>query len=371
MATWMSVEPVPAPEAFEEQSESGQLSQAALVLSVGAAAAGHADVVPRYERLQLPDLEGLRVTEPMVVGEALRPLDLSIADHIERPNLRIEPEAVTPMARSLADRPDPMVAASMIEASQHSPHRVVRTAAAVAALDTTGPREDLVARLAEESHARDELVRELARIGLGRVVPDHAALRNVVVRHPARTRRIRPSTTAVVTHGTFAARTRWWRPGQQFHAYLTGLDHAGRVAPPLDPHDASFQWSGYYSHAARDQAATELGRWLTGQQLVRPDLFGHSHGATVANLATQLGTRFSRLVLLSWPVHREWIFDVGNVAKVIDVRVRFDLVIIADRGGQSIPDAAPNVTSHVHGWFRHGDTHDPAYWERYGLPGAL
>jgi hypothetical protein len=29
------------------------------------------------------------------------------------------------------------------------------------------------------------------------------------------------------------------------------------------------------------------------------------------------------------------------------------------------------VTSHVNGWFDHGDTHEPAYWERHGLPAVL
>ena len=371
MGTHEPVGPVPAPEAFEDQSEAGQLSQAALLLSVGAAAAGHADIVPTDEHLELPALHPLRATTPMDVGEATRYVDLSVADHLARPDLRIEPVAVAPLARRLVDRPDPGLAASMIEASQHSPHRVVRTAATVAALDTTGPREDLLARLADDARARDELVRELARIGLGRVAPDHEALDNVVVRSPARTRRSKPSNTAVLTHGTFSARTRWWRPGGRFHAYLTGLDDAGRVDPPLHPHDPSFQWTGYYSEAARTQAADELASWLVDQQLEQPDLFGHSHGATVANLATRQGTRFARLVLLSWPVHEAWIFDPGMVDRVIDVRVRSDLVIIADRGGQSIRNPAGNVTSHVNGWFRHDLSYDPGYWERHGLPELL
>ena len=76
-------------------------------------------------------------------------------------------------------------------------------------------------------------------------------------------------------------------------------------------------------------------------------------------------------MLLSWPVHDAWIFDPGKVDRVIDVRVRSDLVIIADRGGQSIRNPAANVTSHVNGWFRHGLTYDPAYWERHGLPELL
>ena len=371
MTAYEPIEPVPGPEAFEERSRAAQLSQAAQLLSAGAAAAGRTDVIPDAESLDLPALEQVELAGPMDVGEATRHLDLAVTDHVQHPELRIEPDVVASMARRLHDHPEPGVAASMIEASQHSPHRVVRTAATVAALDTTGPREDLVARLAEDAHARDELVREIARTGLARAAPDHPALDHVVVRYPSRTDRTTKSDTAVVTHGTFAARARWWRPGRGLHAYLSELDDAGAVTPPLHPHDRSFQWTGYYSDLARDQAADELGRWLVAQQLAAPDLFAHSHGATVANLATQRGTRFRRLVLLSWPVHDAWLFDASKVDEVIDVRVRFDLVIIADRGAQSLRHPAANVSTHVNGWFRHSLTHDPAYWERHGLPAVL
>ncbi len=49
-------------------------------------------------------------------------------------------------------------------------------------------------------------------------------------------------------------------------------------------------------------------------------------------------------------------------------------MILADGGGQTFtppPAAAGKVTSHVNGWFAHSDTHDPDYWNRYGLAGAL
>jgi hypothetical protein len=64
-------------------------------------------------------------------------------------------------------------------------------------------------------------------------------------------------------------------------------------------------------------------------------------------------------------VHDEWFPEFANVQQIIDVRVRLDLVIIADRGGQTFtppPPHAGKVTSHVNGWFEHGDTHEPAYW---------
>jgi hypothetical protein len=58
----------------------------------------------------------------------------------------------------------------------------------------------------------------------------------------------------------------------------------------------------------------------------------------------------------------------------IDIRVHMDLVILADRGGQTfMPPRAfrDKVVSHVNGWFNHGDTNNPTYWERYDLPAAL
>ena len=94
----------------------------------------------------------------------------------------------------------------------------------------------------------------------------------------------------------------------------------------------------------------------------------------MASLATRRGMSIDRLVLLSWPVHGEWFPDFTRVQRVIDVRVKLDLVILADRGGQTYtPPAehAQKVTSHVNGWFEHGDTHEPAYWERHGLPAVL
>jgi hypothetical protein len=110
------------------------------------------------------------------------------------------------------------------------------------------------------------------------------------------------------------------------------------------------------------------------QGLQQPDLFAHSHGGTVANLATRAGAELERLVLLSWPVHNQWFPDFTRVQRIVDIRVHLDLVIIADRGGQTFtPPAAfrGKVTSHVNGWFDHGATHDPAYWRQHGLATAL
>ena len=55
-------------------------------------------------------------------------------------------------------------------------------------------------------------------------------------------------------------------------------------------------------------------------------------------------------MLMSWPVHRAWFPDFGKLQRIIDIRVRWDLVIMADRGGQKFraPSAhASKVEAHV------------------------
>lgn len=373
-------EPVPGPEAWTSTSRDARLSQAAMVLSVGAAAAGEPYRVDSPAELGLnADVAALGRSAPIPMAEAIAPLDevtasqgvtapSSRAPSSRAPSSPTQPNANAELMARLADQPDPVTAAALVESGLRSDSRLVRTSAAVAALDTTGPREEVLAQLVEGATRGGPMTRQIGRIGLARVDPGHQALRAVTVRPGPLPGRDRPSHTAVLTHGTFAARTRWWQPDGDFYRYL------GTLAPPLHLHDRSFQWSGLYSDDARRLAARQLADWVVDQQLSRPDVFGHSHGGTVACLATRLGCEIDRLVLLSWPVHGEWFPDFGRVGHIVDIRVKMDLVIIADRGGQTFtppPEHAAKVTSHVNGWFRHEDTHDPDYWREHNLPTAL
>lgn len=368
MAAYREAIPIPGPEAFEERSRSAQLSQAAFVLATGSGVAGYGNRMPRQKEMVLPELAKLERKRKIPIERALTYLDVDTAAYTEQQDLKVPAAEGAALARQLIDRPDPIRAASLVEASMHSRHQLVRTAAAVAALDTTGPRPDVMHCLSEGAGARDPLTRDIARVALGRIDRTHEALKNVVGRPARLTGRPEKSNTAVLSHGTFASRSRWWRPGGDFYEYLDGL------APPLHLHDPSFRWSGLYSETGRQLAADQLQVWTVDQQLDTPDFIAHSHGGTVGNLATRSGLRLDRLVLLSWPVHQEWLPDFNNVRLVIDVRVRFDLVIIADRGGQTFnPPTAhrAKVKSYKHGWFDHGDTHDPGYWDMHDLPAKL
>jgi pimeloyl-ACP methyl ester carboxylesterase len=101
------------------------------------------------------------------------------------------------------------------------------------------------------------------------------------------------------------------------------------------------------------------------------DVFAHSHGGSVAMLASQAGTRIDRLVLLSCPVHwPKYAPDFARVSRTVSIRVHLDLVILADGGGQRFHDGRieENV---LPVWFDHFTTHDPDTWERYDLPSRL
>ena len=368
MQEYREITPVTGPEAFEERSRDALMSQAAMVLAAGAGVGGRAEALEADTDLELPVMTAIERKRKMPVEQAVSQLDIDVETHVTRPDLRIPGSASANIAKQLVDRPTANTAAALIEANMHSSSPLVRTAAAAAALDTTGPREDIEQQLAAASRHRDPLVRDLGRVGLARVNPKHEALRHIVGRPAPLYGKDRASRTAVLTHGTFASRTRWWRPGGSLYTYLDGLQ------PPLHMHDTSYQWTGQYSHGARDLAADRLVAWLADQGLQTPDFFAHSHGGTVAHLATTKGAEFTRLVLMSWPVHGEWFPDFGKLRRIIDIRVKWDLVIMADRGGQVFraPRAhRSKVEAHINGWFDHSATNDPAYWQRYGLPGVL
>ncbi|MGB5489365.1 MAG: hypothetical protein WBM76_00925, partial [Woeseiaceae bacterium] len=169
------------------------------------------------------------------------------------------------------------------------------------------------------------------------------------------------SNTAVITHGTFAANGTWYRPGGDFY------DALKKRRPDLHVHDQSFRWTGAYSDKARRADAGLLQQWISDQGLSAPDFFAHSHGGTVAHLATKKGVQFDRLVLMGWPVHRKWFPDFANVKRIIDVRVRLDLVVLLDGGAQRFRTKEFKVEEHRQGWFDHSSTHESAYWDDHGL----
>ncbi len=200
---------------------------------------------------------------------------------------------------------------------------------------------------------------------MSQIQPMQAIARRKVVRQPRSRKRRRKSNTAVVTHGTFAANSAWYRPGGDFYEALK------MNRPDLDVHDTSFKWTGAYSKQARKADAVLLQQWIPDQGLGVPDFFAHSHGGTVAHLATRRGVEFDKLVLMAWPAHKRWYPDFTRVNRIIDIRVHLDLVILLDRGRQRFRTNRFNIEKHRHGWFDHSSTHESGYWDDHGLWGVI
>lgn len=373
--SYLDYRPIDPRDAFEvtarpdaETTQDAAAAQAALLLTARAGVMGmEAEEVARLEtaeeraEFELPRLEPLRRTRRLRLEEATRPLGVSpeeVAREAATPE-QLQPELAR-TARRLYEQPSTEIAAALFEGAMNSPHPLVQVAAAAGARETTRLRPRSRAILEEGAESSDPLVARVAQVALAHIDRHDPVIERHVRERPVSRPRRRSSSTAVITHGTFAADAAWYRPGGDFHQALA--DHR----PDLHVHDPSFTWTGAYSHAARRADARLLEEWVGDQGLVRPDFLAHSHGGTVAHLATREGVQFDRLVHMGWPVHGEWFPDFARVNRIIDVRVRLDLVILADRGGQRFRTDFP-IEEHRHGWFDHSSTHEPAYWDRHDL----
>ena len=273
---------------------------------------------------------------------------------------------MTKAARDVYEKPSIEAAAALFEAAMRSPHPLVAVAAAAGARETTRLRPRIRETLEKATRSRDRLTSRLALAAVSRIAPMEQIAKQKVVRQPRSRKRRRKSDTAVVTHGTFAANANWYRPRGDFYEALKSR------RPDLHVHDRSFRWTGAYSKKARLADAQLLKQWVADQGLSSPDFFAHSHGGTVAHLATRkhkdmAGASFDRLVLMGWPVHRSWYPDFSKVKRIIDVRVKLDLVIMLDFGRQRFRTKDFKIEEHRNGWFDHSSTHESAYWDDHGL----
>ncbi|MDX2416096.1 MAG: alpha/beta hydrolase [Xanthomonadales bacterium] len=367
------LEPIDPREAFTmtpcldtESSYSAAASQAAMLLALrngvlGAKPETEWDAAEgKGEKFTLPDMKPLRRVHRMKVSEATDYLGIS-AKELQQEK---EPQLQDEMARivhNVYEKPSIEATASLFEAAMYSQHPLVAVAAAAGARETTRLRKLIHTTLEQGSRSEDLLTARLAKAALSKIIPKDPLVRKYVIPQPKSRKRRRKSNTSVITHGTFASNKSWYQPGGQFYTAL----EANR--PDLHVHDQSFKWTGAYSPSARKADAVLLNQWIGDQGLTTPDFFAHSHGGTVAHLATRQGAQFNRLVLMSWPVHERWFPNFAHVNKIVDIRVRLDLVIMIDGGDQRFRTNQFNIEEHRHGWFNHSATHDPDYWDDHDL----
>lgn len=349
--------------AAAEDSDSLAASQAAFLLAVRAGVLGHVPTTEQHKEFPLPDVGKLRRSRHLKVDEACKYLGVTQRELQQEAEPDLEKE-MTRAVRDVYEKPSIEAAAALFEAAMRSSHPLVAVAGAAGARETTRLRTEIRQTLETAYKSDDALTSKLALAAMGQIAPMGDIPGKRVVRQPKSRKRRRKSNTAVVTHGTWAAGNDWYRPpaGDFYRALMSNR-------PDLDVHDQSFKWSGGYSHEARQDGANLLKQWIPDQGLSVPDFFAHSHGGTVAHMATKGADRvqFDRLVLMAWPARKRFFPDFSRVQRIIDVRVRMDLVILLDGGAQRFKTSDFPVEKHRNGWFDHSSTHESAYWDDHGL----
>jgi hypothetical protein len=387
MANRIVTRPIPGPKAFRSTGDAAVKSQAAILLLLGTQLRGDDAALEarakatgqRQAAGTLPDedLESFPVprlgpaSERIEITRAESPLRTLSDSRVSRKEGAVSAGAVSPstvrkvqsdLAEKLYDTPDPLTAAQLLEASLHHPDELVRVAAAAAYFNLAADPRRLLTVLTGGTTSKDELVREVAGTALARIAPEDRRLRALTRKAPRSGRR-RRSHTSLMVHGTFASTGSWWQPGGDFHTYILS-----QVRPDLYAASDRFAWSGGWSDGARALGAAQLRTWVDARTLQGLNLFTHSHGGSIAMLASHNGLDIGTLVLLSCPVHvHKYMPDFGHVVKVVSIRVRLDLVILADGGGQRYNH--PNIQEHVLPiWFDHFASHSPKVWRKHKVP---
>jgi hypothetical protein len=354
-------EPPDVTESFLRSDSAAAQAQAAALLAIGWQLSGDPNV-DRGEEVM--EYVGLRPLDPSRAKERVPPAEARAFLASRSGRAEPGPETRSLLFQQYRAERAPVVAAALFESCLDSDDELVRVAAAAGYWEVGLEAARLQEVLAAGATSDDELVQDVARTTLARVAPEFTLRPELgfddLYGPP------RPMNSTLLVHGTFARQASWWRSGGDFHTYILQ-----EVAGDLYSAPDAFSWSGIYSDAARLLGSEDLVAWLQAHATGAVDLISHSHGGSVAMLASYAPLSIGKLVLLSCPVHwAKYSPNFASIGETISVRVHCDLVILADRGGQRFRD--PRIAEHVLGlWFNHAASHDPDVWRRFGVPAFL
>lgn len=172
-----------------------------------------------------------------------------------------------------------------------------------------------------------------------------------------------PPLTSTIIHGTWGWKGDWWYPGGDFYSYVQQ-----KYRPHLYGEGMEFSWSGAYSKKQRATAAERFSRWVDRQSPVAglETVFAHSYGGEVAARAINSGVPIRELVLLSAPINAHHRAALFGVSRVVDVRLRWDIVIALARERQEFPRNFSKVTECIidKPYWKHGATRTPEFWKK-------
>ena len=298
------IEPSRGSDAFRSGGSTAILSQAAILLVLGAQLRGDdysldgraaaAGLQTAMKAIPENDLASFPVPRIATVGERIgfERVRLSLTEHYGRGMIPLisravdEPLVTFPfdvgadIARRLYNNPNPLIAAQLLEIYLRHPDELLRVAAAISYFDLSAEPSRLLPILVNGTSSHEELVRDIAATALGRIYPTHPRLLELTQSTAPRTGDP-ASHSSLLVHGTFARGLSWWKPGGDFHSYI-------RTHVRTDLYDASdwLGWSGGYSDTARAIGADDLYDWIIKKGWHHPSLFTHSHGGSIAMLAS-------------------------------------------------------------------------------------
>jgi len=396
-------DPIPCPEAFFREGQAAICSRAALLLAMGLS-------LSPPEPDVIADLDE---TPPFPIP-SVAPLSESIDDELEilliyrrfsrlgslERQIEIE-ETARSLYREERREERQYLAVKLLALHLTHNEELLRVSATVSWLDvafsrglnqrSTSDYTSQFASLLKVARSRDDITRAIAITALGRMwhlanSPPTRLYRFLQANKEDQQtfwlsigdfiRRIRPrfvvgrrEAETTIVHGTIFSFVgsqidKWWRPRTgDLHIYLTRQLPHGHLYSRSD----YFRWSGGWSDQARDDAADRLVEWIREHRFEGKNIIAHSHGSNVLIRATdkvELGT----IVLLSCPVQaRRYGINFQNVKRVVSIRVKWDLIIMADRGRQRFDDArVQEIILPI--WFgRHGTTRRSSTWRDQNL----
>ncbi len=371
-------EPISGKEAFRQFDGAAVQSQAAFLLLLGIQAGSDSeeaqekklsDIISEEDRGKFSFPPLLPSPRELFAGEDIRTSltrgYLSGDESWEKISSEQKQKIIPDLIDDFYRKQTRQAAAELMKACLFHRDPLVRVAAAASHVELSSEWGRPISILEQGTHEQDSLVRDVAATALARIIPDHPRLAELATPIPIN-RDGEPSHTSLLVHGTWVRNFSWWQPGGDFHSYLLN-----NVRDDLYGDNDVFSWSGLYNDSARQLGAQDLIDWVERHDMNGLEhLFAHSHGGSVATLASQAGLDIGKLVLLSCPVHDNYLPDFDNVDEVVSIHVRLDLVVLVDRGRQKYKH--PKIREHVLPvWFNHSATHDPNVWQRHNIPALL
>jgi len=337
-------DPIPCPQAFHEITNLAEYSRAAFLLSLGTFLNP-----PSY-----PVREDLLETAPFELPEIIpsptrfkteellnlfRQSDFDLASFSNNETLINENGAdIVDQIYTSPPAEQWLSTFKLLALFMIHPNELLRVSAAISWLDTVTDPSRAMEILIAAVNSEFELVRDMAYTALARVISPTTAIQGV----GSVSSGAQPTVSKVksfIVHGSIFSHPgqpieQWWEPGAgDFHNYLKN----GPRPHVFDSPDY-FWWSGGWNDIARSEGVEKLVKWIDKNNMHGAEAFAHSHGCNVTMLATW-HKKFGTLILLSCPVH--WNLyqpNFNNVGRVLSMRVVWDFVILADKGGQRFND---------------------------------